>query len=399
MIAALAAGCGSSRDEPLGRIVGRTLTIYVAAALHGQSASTGLAVVRGARLAVQAIHGRIGRYRITVKTLDDSTQSHAGWDPGQTINNARLAGADPTTIGYLGDQDSGASAISIPVLNRAGIAQISATSTAVGLTSDGTGAEPGEPDKYYPAGFRTFARVAGSDAIQAAVQVKLQRSSGCTRTFVVADGEVDGEDMAASFDLAARAAGLQVVATQQFDPRATDYRALAASIASTGADCMLLAAITDSNAVALTHQLSSAVPNLRMFATSGVANGAYAAGLPRALDARVLITSPALGADAYPRRGAAFLAAYARQYGATEPAAILCYEAMNLMLDSIARATDHGRKTAERSKVVDELFETERRRSVIGTYSIASDGDTTANRYGVWTIVGGRLDFSEALTG
>ena len=49
----------------------------------------------------------------------------------------------PTTIGYVGDLNSGASAISIPPLNRAGIPQVSPTSTAVGLTSSALGSFPG----------------------------------------------------------------------------------------------------------------------------------------------------------------------------------------------------------------------------------------------------------------
>jgi branched-chain amino acid transport system substrate-binding protein len=396
---AVVAGCGSSDDQPGARIKGRAVTVYVAVALHGASSDSGLAIVRGAQLALQAIHARIGRYRIVLKQLDDSTPTRAGGDPGQTLDNARLAVADPTTVGYIGDQDSGASAISIPVLNRVGIAQISPTSTAVGLTSAGPGAAPGEPDKYYPVGSRTFARVAPSDAVQAAVQVKLQRSFGCTRPYVVDDGEVDGEDVATSFDLAARAAGLQVTATQEFDPRATDYRALAANIASTGADCVLVTALTDSNAVALTSQLARALPAVRMFATGGLADNAYADRLPPAIAARVLVTSPALGASAYPPTGQAFLREYARRYGAAEPAAILGYEAMGLMLDAIGRATAQGHRAADRAKVVRALLRTRERRSVLGTYNINSDGDTTAGRYGVWTLSRGRLQFWEALDG
>ena len=87
-----------------------------------------------------------------LKPLDDSTAQRGEWDPGQTTENARMAIRDSTTIGYLGEFNSGASAVSIPLLNRVGIAQVSPTNTAVGLTSAGAGASPGEPDKYYPTG-------------------------------------------------------------------------------------------------------------------------------------------------------------------------------------------------------------------------------------------------------
>ena len=394
---ALLAGCGSrARDQPAGKVAGRTLTIYVSVPLHGASAISGTAILNGAQMALDDTKGRIGRYTVVLRRIDDSNPTKGGWDPGRTSDGARTAAADPTTIGYIGDQDSGASAISIPVLNRAGIAQVSPTSTAVGLTSARSGAAPGEPDKYYPSGARTFARVVPSDAFQAAVLVSLQRSLGCARTYIVEDGEVDGEDLATSFDLAARAAGLDVVATEEFDPRATDYRALAASIASTNSSCVLISAIADSNAVALTAQLAAALPSVRIFGGGGLAESTYARELSAA---RVIITSPALGGSAYPPAGRAWLRAYARRYGAPEPDAILGYEAMRVLLDAVSRATDRGRKAAERSRVVAALFETRLRRSVLGAFNIEPDGDTSSRRIGVWIANARRLQFWKTVGG
>ncbi len=403
LAAAAPAGCGSGGSQGAGKIAGHTLSIYLSVPLNGASAVSGQAVANGAALALKDAGGRVGRLRIELKVLDDSTPARREWDPGQTSNNARVASIDPTTIGYIGDLESGASAVSIPALNRFGIPQISPTSTSVGLTSATPGAAPGEPFKYYPTGTRTFARVVPSDAIEASVQVQLQQNAGCRRTFVVDDGEVDGEDLATSFDLAARSAGLQVIATQQFDQKATDYSALAASVASTGANCVLVAAITDANAVLVSEQLASAVPSARIFVSQGMAESTYAdparGGIPLGLDPRITITSPALGPSAYPNSGQAVLAAYARAYGAPEPTAILGYEAMSLMLSAVERATDHGKRGAERAAVLKAIFNTRGRHSVLGTYSIDADGDTTSTVYGVWTIVAGKLHFWKALAG
>jgi branched-chain amino acid transport system substrate-binding protein len=381
------------------RIASRTLTVYVSVPLDGPSAVSGQAVANGARLALDRTRGRVGGLRIALKELNDATPSRAQWDPGQTSNGARLVVADPRTVGYIGDLNSGASAVSIPALNRFGIPQVSPTSTAVGLTSSGPGAAPGEPDKYYPTGSRTFARVAPSDTVQAAVQVQLQRSLGCTRTFVVDDDEVDGEDIATSFDLAARAAGLEVIATQTFSPTATDYRALAASVASTGADCVLVAAIDDLGVALLIKQLAAAVPAARIFATAGMAESTFARSIPPSLQSRLLITSPALGIGAYPDSARGFASAYIRRYGTPEPDAILGYAATSLMLNAIARATDQGRRQAKRASVLKAIFATRDRRSVLGTYSITPDGDTTLKAFGVWQVVGGRLEFVKALDG
>ena len=168
-------------------------------------------MVLGARLALAEARGHVGEYRIALKVLDDATVARGGWDPGQTTINAKVAVLDPTTIAYLGELNSGASAVSIPPLNRAGIPQVSPTSTAVGLTTSAPGAFPGEPQKYYPSGIRTFARVVPNDTVQAVAQVRVQKSMGCTRTYVLDDDEVDGADAARSFALAAQSAGLRLV--------------------------------------------------------------------------------------------------------------------------------------------------------------------------------------------
>jgi branched-chain amino acid transport system substrate-binding protein len=375
----LASASGSSLAPPGNRIAGRTLTIYTSVPLHGASAVAARAVVGGELRALARIGGRIGRYRIVLRTLDDSSVRSGRWDPGQTTLNARLARTDPTTIGYLGEFNSGASAISIPVLDRAGIPQISPTNTAVGLTSGSPAASPGEPEKYYPTGVRTFARVVPSDAVQAPVLVGLQQAEGCTRTFVLDDGDVDGADTASSFQLAAQGAGLRVVGVQSYDPLAGNYLALAGAVAKTAADCVLISADTENHATLVTEQVAAALPRAAVFGTSGLAESTYTdpseGGLPASLDPRVLITAPA------------------------QPDAILGYEAMSLMLHSISRATRGGRDAAERSKVVQAIFSTRDRHSLLGTYSIDSNGDTSLRRYGVYWVVHGQLRLWKAVDG
>jgi branched-chain amino acid transport system substrate-binding protein len=405
LLAAFAAFAGlegcSADGLPGDRIHGRTLTIYSSAPLDGPSSIAAQAIVSGERLALARVHGRIGEYRIVLQVLDDATAQRGGWDPGQTTDNARRAIADRTTIGYLGELDSGASAISIPVLNRAGIAQISPASTAVGLTVARPGASPGEPQKYYPTGVRTYARVVPNDSVQAIAQVRLQLSEGCNKTFVLDDGEVDGSDTAASFQLAAQAAGLPVAGVHAFDPRATSYSSLIAGVAQTGADCVLISAATESHAAMMTEQIGSALPNAMIFGSAGMGETTYTdpaeGGIPTSLDRRVLITAPGPGPERYAAADRAFFASYRQRFGAPQPYAISGYEAMSLMLDAIARATRNGRRTALRSKLVRAIFATRDRHSVLGTYSIDHDGDTTLRRYGVYRVIHGHLVFWKAI--
>jgi branched-chain amino acid transport system substrate-binding protein len=268
------------------------------------------------------------------------------------------------------------------------------------LTSAGPGASPGEPEKYYPTGIRTFARPVPTDATQALVQVRLAEANGCNDMFILQDGEVDGEDGALSFVLTAQSAGLRVLGVQAFQPLAAGFRALALSVAQTGADCVLISAISERGAARLTDQLARAMPHAAIIAASGLADSAYTdpaeGGVAARVAPRVLITAPGLDAHGYPASGQAFLAAYTRRFGAPEPPAIFGYEAMSLMLSAIRAATDHGRRTAVRSSIVKAIFATRRRHSVLGTYSIDRNGDTTLQRYGIWGISRGRLTFLRA---
>ncbi len=401
--AAALAGCGGAiKDKPTSRISGRTLTVYASVPLRGVSRVSGAAVISGARLALAHSHGRIGEYRIELRVLDDATIQRGGWDPGQTTLNVRTAVLDPTTIAYLGELNSGASAVAIPPLNRAGIPQVSPASTAVGLTSAGPSAFPGEPQKYYPSGVRTFARVMPNDSVQAIAQVRAQQGMGCQKTYVLNDGEVDGADTARTFELAAQAARLHLAGSQAFPRNATSYAALASGVAQTHPDCVLISADNESGAVRLTSQLAQAMPDVKIFGTAGLAETTYTnpaqGGIPQSLDSRVLITAPMLAESQYPASARAFTAAYERDYGAVEPDSIFGYEAMSLLLNAIERATDGGTKPALRSAVRAALFATHDRHSVLGTYSIKRDGDTTLRRYGIYGITGGRLTFWQAIT-
>ncbi len=401
--AALLALSGCSDSNPLNRLHGTRLTIYASVPLEGPSAASAEAVLNGAGIALDQIADKIGRYHIVFRTLDDATIKANGWDPGQTQANARVAAADRGTVGYIGDLDSGASAVSIPLLNRAMIAQVGPLGTAVGLTTDAPGASPGEPLKYYPSGIRTYARVVPDDTIQANVQVSLQQSLGCSSTYVVDDDEVDGTDTAASFEGAAQQAGLRIAGTSAFSPRATDYTGFAAGVAAAAPDCVFISAVTGSGAALVAAQLGAALPHALIFCAAGLGESTFAdpaqGGIPLTLDRRVLVTMPALGAADYPPSGQAFLRLYTAQFGAPPPSAIFGYEAMSLLLRAISRASDGGRHPVLRSRVTAALMSTRDRQGAVGTYSIDSDGDTTIRRYGVWRVVDGQLEFWKAVRG
>src|SRR3954447_6905069 len=345
-----AAACGSdSPDKPTGgNGGGKQLTIYSSLPLQGAARVQSEATVKGARLALEQAGGKVGAYKIAFKSLDDSTAQAAGWEPNATSANARKAAQDKSTIGYIGEFNSGATAVSLPILNEAGIAQVSPGNTAVGITSDDPGASPGEPDKYYPTGIRTYARVLPKDTYQGAALVVLAKEKGCASAFILNDKEVYGAGLAKNVELSAKNAGLAIKGDEGIDKNAANYRSLASKIKATGAQCFIYCGITANNAVQIFKDIAAALPDAPLFGPEGVGESGFFdpkdGGLPTGVAKRVLITIPGVAPEEYPPAGKEFLKSYEQKYGEKNPDryAVYGYESMILLLDAIKRAGDKG---------------------------------------------------------
>jgi branched-chain amino acid transport system substrate-binding protein len=389
------AACGSNDKSGGGGSTGSTsLTIYSSLPLQGDSRPQSESVVNGEKLALQEHGGKVGKFTIKYVSLDDSTAATGKWEPGATSSDARKAAQDKSTIAYLGEFNSGASAISIPIINEAGILQVSPSNTYVGLTRS-EGADKGEPDKYYPSGKRTYGRVVPADHIQAAAQVAFQKDQGCKSVYVLNDKEVYGKGIADAVQKDGAAQGLQVLGNDGIDTKAANFRSLATKIKSKNADCMFFGGITDNKAVQVWKDVGAANPNIKMFGPDGVAESAFTTKLPAALQTRTFITNPTLDPKLYPPAAQDFFKTYKEKFGKTpEPYAIYGYEAMQVALLAIQNAGDKGN---DRQAVIDEFFKIKDRDSVLGKYSIDENGDTTLSDYGGDKVKGGQLVFDKVI--
>jgi branched-chain amino acid transport system substrate-binding protein len=393
LLALVAAGCGAESKHGE-----NTLTVYSSLPLQGASRSLYLSMVNGIRLALKQADGRAGSVRVTYVSLDDSTAQAASWTPEGASANARRAAQDDSAIAYIGEGNSGASAISIPILNEAGLLQVAGSNTAVGLTTREPGATAGEPDKYYPTGDRHYIRLVPRDTVQSKALVSLMTGDGCTRLALANDKEVYGSGLARNVALAARDSGLEIVADVAIDPKSPNYRSLAANFKAGAADCFLFAGITANNAVQLYKDVGAALPTAKLYAPDGLAETEFtddaSGGLPAPIAERIQVTVAALAPKEYPPEGQRFFADYRTEYG-TQPEsyAIYAYECMRLILDSISNTG--GRP--DRHSVRQAALATRNRHSVLGTYSIDANGDTTLTAYGVYTIRRGALMFARTL--
>jgi len=399
------AACGGDDEEGGGNAGGGggqegggAVTVYSSLPLQGAQRIQTTALTNGIKLALEQAGGRAGDIRVTYRSLDDSTAQAGSWTPEATQANARRVAQDESAAVYIGEFNSGASAVSMPILNEAGIPQISPANTAVGLTSDEPGAERGEPEKYYPTGERHYARIVPKDTIQGAALVTLMREDGCQRVQLLNDREVYGAGLSRNIENAAKEQGLNILSNEAIDKNAPNYRSLAQNAASQNADCMVYAGITPNNAVQIFQDFARALPEAKLYGPDGVAESGFAdpseGGIPASVARRVKVSVATLSPEEYPPDGQEFFTAFEREYDEPnpDPYAIYGYEAMRLALDAIQRAG-----STDKNAIREALFATRDRQSVLGTYSIDENGDTSLTTYGIYGIEDGELAFQESI--
>jgi len=379
---------------------GDTLNIYSSLPLQGAQRLQTVALVNGVKLALEQRNGKVGDFTIKYTSLDDSTAQAGTWTPEATSANARRVAQDDSSIAYIGEFNSGASAISIPILNEVPIAQVSPANTAVGLTSDEPGAAPGEPDKYYPTGNRNYTRVVPKDTIQGAALASLMKADGCANVYILNDKEVYGAGLANNIETSAKEQGIEVLGNEGIDPKAPNFRSQASAIADAGTQCFVFSGVTPNGAVQLYKDVSAAVPNAKLYGPDGVSNPEFFSpkdgGVPPSIGKKVKISVATLSPDQYPPEGQKFFDEYMQKYNVqnVDPYAIYGYEAMSLVLDT---CKELGSDCSDKQAMIDALFQTKGRKSVLGTYDIDENGDTTLTDYGIYKVENGELVFDETI--
>ena len=105
----------------------------------------------------------------------------------------------------------------------------------------------GEPQKYYPSGKRTYARVAPSDPNQAGLQASLMQKAGVKTLYILNDKEAYGLGIAKNVRGAAAAAGIKVVGFSAYDPKAPNFQATFTKIQNTNPDAIFIGGLVDEN--------------------------------------------------------------------------------------------------------------------------------------------------------
>jgi branched-chain amino acid transport system substrate-binding protein len=321
-------------------------------------------------------HGfRAGRFNVGYQSCDDSTAQSGTFDSDKCTANAKAYAETADVIGVIGPYNSACALGLIPVANRAPggpLAVVTPSASLTALTQPDPLAPPGTLEQLYPTGNRNFARVSGTDAVQAAANAMLARSLGAHRIAVLHDGDdLFGHDRALLFRRAAARLGLDVVLFRRWDPTAKRYDDLAAAVAEARPDAVFLGGglYTNGGALiaALRERLEDEVPILApeflpiadLFDAAGpAAGGTY-------------VSLIGLTSDGLPPSGRSYLRRFAavQPGGQADVSTVYAAQAAEALLAAIARSD------GTRASVTRQLLRTRIPHGLTGDVTVGPSGD------------------------
>lgn len=343
-IALALAGCTSTAASSGSTVSGHTLTIYLSEP-SGTLTPEQQDVISAEKLALKQLGNRVGSF--TVKTATVSG--------GELSDNARGAIADPTTIAYLGELEPGTSGQTIGITNAQDILQVSPTDTAVELTQS-VPEVSGSPGNYYESlssNGRTFARVVPNDKLEAMALASEIQSLGVKSLYIKSDGSAYGNTLAGQLR--------------------ADASTVTTASSLTSADAVVYAGTSTTGATSTFDQAASSNSAVKLFVPSALSDDALLAALSPTAQRNLYVISPGFMTSDLPAAGQQFVSAFtATAHHAPSPEAIFGYAAMEAVLTALQKG---GSSANDRGTVVKDFFAIRNHNSVLGTYSIHSDGD------------------------
>jgi len=360
-VMSIAAGCSTTGSTV--SVSGSTLTLYTSAPQGAANTQAAADVLAAEQLAFKQSGTKLGKFTLRFVKLGGAKAS----------DNARSAIDDTSSIAYLGELDPGLSADSLGITNAQDLLQVTPTDTAAALTQV-TAVVPNSPNRYYESlgsYGRTFARVVPTTSLEAKAQIQEMQAQHVSKLYVSSDGSQYGRAIAQAVRTNAPASSITI------------------SPSASGADAVFYGAVSEAAAAKVFDSAASSNAAVKLFGPSALDSPTFATRLSPAAS-HVYVSSPGfMTKDLSAAAKSEFLKPFEDTYHRVpSPQAIFGFEAMSAVLSVLKKA---GTSATDRATVVQDFFAIKNRDSVLGTYSINAQGDTSLAPFVFSRVVSGKL--------
>jgi branched-chain amino acid transport system substrate-binding protein len=376
--AGLFSGCGSKNVVRIVSSLPRT------GSAQGQTDT----IVNGIRMAMEEYNNELFGLKIDHKDMDDATAAQGQWDAGKEADNAREAVSDPNVMVFIGPYNSGAAKVSMPILNDAGLLQISPAVTWPGLTKPVPGDEKsGEPGIYRPSGKVTFCRVCPTDSVQGPKTAEfVAKVLKAKRVYVIDDKELYGQGIARLFMDACKPLGIEIIGHEQLVKQNT-YKTVLEKVKGLNPDAIYFGGTSQCGGPQIAIDMKGAGLKCPLIVPDGCYEKAFIDGTGADLFKDVTCYATVGGKDPSLLKGpgAEFVRKYKEKFGKDPEAyAVYGYEAAKVFLE---KAKAVGKK--DRAAILDAVLKTKDfDKGALGKWSFDADGDTTLQELTISKVEG-----------
>jgi branched-chain amino acid transport system substrate-binding protein len=390
--ALLLAACGTNKEEaPAGGgenqaacdVSKGTLIVGVIAPLSGELSALGKGIENSTRLAVKQANEKctVKGYKLEVQAEDDQKNPQLG------AQAATKLASTPGVVGVVSTLNSSVSQSVQPILDQAGILQISPANTNDALTKgEKFDSAPKRP-------FPTYFRTCTVDSLQGPYAADyLIEKAGKKSIAIITDGLTYGEGLADTFTGRAEEKGAKIVTRQKIGEKDTDFSGVIAAIKPFNPDGVYFGGQYP-QAGPLSKQLAGAGLNIPVMGGDGIFDDDFIKLGGRDGDLATSVGAPTEDLDS----AKAFVDAYEKEgykegysaYGA------FSYDAANVIITSLAETIGDGEWSegdkAQREDLVKKVGEYDAE-GATGKVSFDEYGDSTNKVLTVYQISGGKWE-------
>lgn len=390
--ALLLAACGTNKDEgsPAGGgsqdcdTSKGTLIVGVIAPLSGELTALGKGIQNSADLAVKQANEEctVPGYELLLQPEDDQKNPQLGAQAATKLSTT------DGVVGVVSTLNSSVSQSVQPILDQAGIVQISPANTADSLTK---GEDLANPQRQYPTYFRTCT----VDSLQGPYAADyLIDKAGKKKIAVITDGLTYGVGLADSFSARATEKGAEIVTRQTIGEGDTDYSGVIAAVAPFQPDAIYYGGQYP-QAGPLSKQLAEAGLNVPLMGGDGIVDAKFIELGGKAGDLATSVGAPVEELES----AQAFVEAYEAENYPEEFSAYgaFSYDATNAIISALAETVGDGEWSEEMRETLVENVGKYSGEGATGPVAFDEFGDSTNKVLTVYEVTDDA--FAPVLTG
>lgn len=379
------AGCGGCNRSGGGTSIKIVSSMPRTGSARGQTDT----IANGIKMAIEEYGAEIAGMKIGYEDWDDADASSQSWTAELETTNANKAVNDPDVMAYIGPYNSGAAKKSMPLLNEAGLLQVSPAVTHTGLTKKDPGGDPNEPGVYRPTGKITFCRVCPADDTQGPLAADFAKDELKAKTiFILDDKELYGQGVAGLFKRRCEQLGLKVLGHESINTRQNEFRSLMITVKSKNPDAVYFGGTTQSKGGQIAKDMKDAGLTCPLIVPDGCYELAFITSAGEENLKNCYVTMGGIDASALTGPGAEFVKKYTTKFGnEPEAYAVYGYEAAKVVLEAIKKVGKKDRAAILAACLGTKDFD----KGALGKWGFDENGDISIQNMTISKVEGGKF--------